>query len=55
MCIRVWSINRDYFDIISGVKHRYVLFHSLFIVLVAWILPRTVAEEDGYEWIGTDR
>ena len=54
-CVRVGGTNTDYFDITSGVKQGDVLSPILFIVMVDWILRRTVDGEDGIEWMGTDR
>ena len=54
-CVRVGGTNTDYFDITSGVKQGDVLSPILFVVVVDWILRRTVGEEDGIEWMGTAR
>ena len=48
------GINTDFFYITSGVKQGDVLSPILFIVVVDMIL-RTVDEQDGIAWIGTNR
>ena len=54
-CVRVGVFNSDYFDITSRLKQRDVLSFILSIVVVAWILKRTVDEKDGIEWVSTNR
>ena len=54
-CVRVGGTNTDYFDITSGVKQGDVLSPILFIVVVDWILRRTVVEENEIDWMGTNR
>ena len=54
-CVRVGGTNTEYFNITSGVKQGDVLSPILFIVMVDWIMRRTVDEEDGIEWMGTNR
>ena len=53
-CVRVGGINTNFFYITSGVKQGGVLSPILFILVVDWIL-KTVDEEDGIEWIGTNK
>ena len=54
-CVRVGGVNTEQFEITTGVRQGDVLSPIIFIIVVDWIMKRVIGDEDGIEWLGSDR